>query len=253
MRLFRRRPKSANHDSRSAVQPQLPDIDDKTRQTIDAVRPYTMTSPERITALCNAVDYLVRNQIEGDIVECGVWRGGSMLAAIRTLLDHQDRHRQVWLYDTFEGMTEPGQADVDFIGRRAETLLAEQARADEESVWCVSQLEQVKQLLDASGYNQQLIHYIQGAVEETIPAHIPDRIALLRLDTDWYSSTKHELVHLLPKLAVGGVLIVDDYGHWHGCRKAVDEYFEKYRIPMLLNRIDYTGRIGVLLKSVAAA
>jgi hypothetical protein len=79
-------------------------------------------------------------------------------------------------------------------------------------------------------------------VEETIPQHAPEQISVLRLDTDWYSSTKHELMHLFPRLSKNGVLIIDDYGHWAGARKAVDEYFADQTIQPLLNRIDQTGR-----------
>ena len=71
---------------------------------------------------------------------------------------------------------------------------------------------------------------------------MPERIALLRIDTDWYESTRHELVHLYPRLSPGGVLIIDDYGHWQGARKAVDEYFQA---GLFLNHIDYTGRLAI--------
>ena len=76
-----------------------------------------------------------------------------------------------------------------------------------------------------------------------IPKYLPGEIALLRLDTDWYKSTQHELIHLYPLLVGSGVLIIDDYGHWQGAKKAVDEYFSDKKI--LLNRIDYTGRISI--------
>jgi O-methyltransferase len=84
-----------------------------------------------------------------------------------------------------------------------------------------------------------------GKVEDTFPKDTPDKIAILRLDTDWYESTRHELIHLYPKLSIGGVLIIDDYGHWEGARKAVDEYINDNTLRILLNRIDYTGRIAV--------
>jgi len=84
-----------------------------------------------------------------------------------------------------------------------------------------------------------------GPVEQTIPAVLPKSIALLRLDTDWYSSTRHELNYLFPQLVKGGVLIIDDYGYWQAARRAVDEYFAVSNTKVLLNRIDYTGRIGV--------
>jgi len=95
------------------------------------------------------------------------------------------------------------------------------------------------------GYPEQQIHFVEGLVEETLPAEAPEEIALLRLDTDWYSSTKHELEQLYPRLAPGGVLILDDYGHWQGARRAVDEYFAENQITLLLNRVDSTARIGV--------
>lgn len=99
-------------------------------------------------------------------------------------------------------------------------------------------------MVQASGYPTERLHFVQGAVEATIPARVPERIALLRLDTYWYDSTLHELVHLYPRLEPGGVLLVDDYGEWYGCRTAVDEYFAT-RSPLLLNRVDRGGRIAV--------
>ena len=97
--------------------------------------------------------------------------------------------------------------------------------------------------MGSTGYPPEWVAYVEGLVEETITRSAPTRIALLRLDTDWYESTHHELVHLYPQLERGGVLIVDDYGHFAGARKAVDEYFADD--PILLSRIDYTGRMAV--------
>jgi O-methyltransferase len=89
------------------------------------------------------------------------------------------------------------------------------------------------------------VRLVKGKVEDTVPKNAPEKIALLRLDTDWYESTRRELVHLFPRLVPGGVLIIDDYGHWQGARKAVDEYIAGNQVKILLNRVDYTGRIGV--------
>lgn len=97
----------------------------------------------------------------------------------------------------------------------------------------------------STGYPEEQLVFVEGKVEDTIPRVIPDKIALLRLDTDWYESTYHELCHLFPKLSTGGILILDDYGHWKGAREAIDKYFLDNRIRMFLHRIDYTGRIGV--------
>jgi hypothetical protein len=211
-------------------------------EDILAVSPYTMTSRERLVALIRAVRYIVENQIPGDIVECGVWKGGSMMAVARTLLRLGCADRDLWLYDTFEGMTEPGAADVSFDNQSARDLLDAVP-----STRCASDLDCVKNTVLALPYPPEKIHFVRGRVEETIPGVAPAVIALLRLDTDWYESTRHELVHFFPRLARGGILIIDDYGHWRGAQQATDEYLRSNRIPLYLGRIDYTGRIGVKL------
>jgi O-methyltransferase len=218
-----------------------PDFHDEETDIIRKVRPWTLTSPERIYALIQAVRYVSANAIQGTIVECGVWKGGSMAAIARSLLQVQDVNRDLYLFDTFEGMSEPTSNDSDYSGKQASELLRENP-----SYRCAdAPLEFVKSVLLETGYPEERIHFIQGKVEETIPASAPDSIALLRLDTDWYESTKHELVHLFPRLSHNGVIIIDDYGHWRGSRQACDEYFAENRIPILLNRIDYTGRIAL--------
>lgn len=210
------------------------------------VKPYTMTSAERIYGLIEAVKYITRYQIEGAIVECGVWKGGSMMAIAETLKAENADNRQLYLYDTFEGMPPPTEADKDFSGVDAAARLNEESNNKKESyIWAYSALDEVKAAMALTQYNPEHIQYIQGKVEDTIPASIPDKIALLRLDTDWYESTKHELEHLFPRLAKNGVLIIDDYGFWKGSRKAVDEYFAELNMPVLLNRMDDTGRICI--------
>jgi len=221
------------------------DFEQSTVETYHKIKAYTMTTPERIAALCNAVHYLVKNNIQGDFVECGVWRGGSTMAAIDTLIKASDTTRNIFLYDTFEGMSEPTEHDKVFTGTAAGELMNSSDRDDPTSVWCYSALEEVQQNVQSLKYPDGLVKYVKGKVEDTIPGTIPGKIALLRLDTDWYESTAHELKHLYPLLVPGGVIIIDDYGHWEGARKAVDEYISSNRLPLLLNRIDYTGRIGV--------
>ena len=202
-----------------------------------AVRPYTMTSDERLFALIEAVRFITRSKVPGAIVECGVWRGGSMMAAARTLLSLGDTSRELYLFDTFAGMTDPGAEDVTVTGEAAGDYFREN--------WCYSPLEAVREAVLGVGYDGQKIHFVRGDVEDTIPDQAPEEIALLRLDTDWYASTRHEMVHLFPRLASGGVLIVDDYGHWQGARQAVDEYLAERDTPLLLARIDYSGRIAL--------
>lgn len=218
-----------------------PDLTDEERATLEAVSPYTMTSVERIVALTQAVEYIHRTGIPGAIVECGVWRGGSMMAVARTLLEADGSDRDLFLFDTYEGMSTPTDADRDLEGQSASRLLDESS-PDEDEVWCYAGTEDVRRNVESTGYPTELLHFVEGKVEETIPDHAPDEIALLRLDTDWYESTKHELEQLYPRLRSGGVLIIDDYGHWQGARKAVDEFFDG---SVLLQRIDYTGRLVV--------
>ncbi len=192
-------------------------------------------------ALYEAVRYVDAAGIEGDIVECGVWRGGSsMMAALAQA--QIGLTRRMWLYDTFEGMPPPSVHDVRYSGEpAAETLDPTERVPGVSNDWAWATADDVRSNMQATGHSD--LEFVVGKVEDTIPARAPETIALLRLDTDWYESTRHELEHLYPRLAAGGVLIIDDYGHWQGARQAVDEYFRTR--PILLNRIDYTGRIAV--------
>ena len=221
----------------------LADQPEWVNEIIAFVQPYTMTSPERIAATCQAVVHVERWGIEGDIVECGVWQGGSMMAAALTLLRHK-HHRTLHLYDTFEGMSEPTSVDREAgSGRSASDLLA--SKNIDSAIWARSPLDTVKHNLSLTAYPHDRVNFIPGKVEDTIPGSIPSKIAVLRLDTDWYESTRHELTHLWPRLSTNGILLIDDYGHWAGARKAVDEFIEEVGRPLFLNRIDYTGRLVV--------
>lgn len=229
----------------------LAELGDWERELVAKVRPFTMTSPQRVAALAEAVSYAVRREVPGAFVECGVWRGGSVLAMVLTLQHHGVTDRDIYLYDTFEGMTEPSEADVSDFGAPASVEWQESALKGEKAWtdWFSEEafnLEMVRKLLLDTGYPEDRLHFVEGPVEETIPGTLPTDIALLRLDTDWYESTRHEMMHLYPLLGTGGVLMIDDYGHWKGCRKAIDEYFDGGAAPhLLLNRVDYTCRIAV--------
>jgi hypothetical protein len=204
---------------------------------------YTMTTPGKIEALAQAVEYVVARRLPGALVECGVWRGGSMMAVALTLLRLGETDRDLYLFDTFEGMTPPGDEDVKQGGRHASEIL--QSAPRDSSVWAIASLDQVREAVLGVGYPEQRIHFVKGPVEETLPAHAPAEVALLRLDTDWYASTKHELRHLYPRLVSGGVLIVDDYAYWRGSRQAVDEYVRENELTLLLIRIDHGARVAV--------
>ena len=216
-----------------------PDFDSWTIDIISKVRPFTQTSIERISELCNCVKYIVGNNIPGVIVECGVWKGGSIMAIIYTLIQCNIFDREIYLFDTFESMSKPTDHDRDIYGVAAQSLMNSYMNLN-------ITLEEVQKNVLSLGYPAEKIHFIKGKVEDTLPAHKLDAIALLRLDTDWYESTLHELNHLFPNISKSGVLIIDDYGHFSGCRKAVDEYISKNKLKILLNRVDYTCRCAVI-------
>ena len=209
-------------------------------------KPYTMTSVERMYALYQSVKYIIENNIPGDFIECGVWRGGSAMLIARYFFIHHITDRKLVLYDTYEGMSEPTEADKDYRGVTAEQQLKASEKTNESFIWCLASLEDVSRNIFSTGISSNQVEFVKGMVEDTIPSDMPfERIAILRLDTDWYESTLHELTHLYPLLVEKGILIIDDYGHWQGCRKAVDEYFERAKNRLLLNRIDVTGRLGM--------
>lgn len=207
---------------------------------------FTMTSKERMHALHAACFHVLDSGLPGAFVECGVWKGGSSMLIASCLMQRGVTDRDIYLYDTFEGMPLPEGVDRSFRGESATGTFEALRRAEDSSDWCYSPLDEVKRNMASTGYPPERVHYIKGKVEDSIPAMSPPGpIALLRLDTDWYASTRHELVHLFPALVRHGVLIIDDFGHWEGARKAVEEYFQEHGVNLLLNRIDYTGRIGV--------
>lgn len=214
-----------------------PDMDTEFLDIYRWCKDFTVTSVERMFALHKAVQYIVKSDIQGDIVECGVWKGGSSMLCALTLRMLVETYRNVYLYDTYSGMSEPTEKDVDFKGQ--------QAKKGDFNEWCAIPLDDVKKTMYSTGYPHDKIVFVKGKVEDTIPRIIPEKIALLRLDTDFYESTYHEMVHLFPRLVSGGVLIIDDYGHFKGAREAVDRYIQENGVRILLNRIDYTGRIGV--------
>jgi len=205
---------------------------------------YTMTSVERMYALSEAVKYIIKFNIPGDFVECGVWRGGSAMIIAHTLLEIKETNRKIYLYDTFEGMSKP--TEEDYLILQGDVYAIDEWKKSQKknyNKWCFSSLSEVQKNMLSTKYPKEKLIFVKGKIEETIPKYIPEKIALLRLDTDFYESTKHELHYLFPLLVKNGVLIIDDYGHWAGSKKAVDEYF--FNKAVFLNRIDYAGRIGI--------
>jgi Macrocin-O-methyltransferase (TylF) len=212
----------------------------------ERVKNFSMTSIERLYAMYKATEYVCRAGVPGSIVECGVWRGGSMMMAALTLQALGDTSRNLYLFDTFAGLPKPNASeDVDLWGHSAYNEWTRHRLTDESSDWAAASIEEVRANLAATGYPSEKLIFVKGMVQQTLPTAAVDRIALLRLDTDRYESTVCELESLYPRVVDNGILIIDDYGHMRGQRKAVDEYFARNQPFLLLNRIDYSGRVGV--------
>jgi O-methyltransferase len=205
---------------------------------IGEVRPFTMLSYPRLSKLFELISELNRRGISGDVVECGVYNGGSagVLSAIA-----QNRKRNIWLFDSFEGLPEPtiedGELAASYVGGRPRGELRAIGQ-------CVGSESKTRELLfNRLGVDSQRVHIIKGWFQNTLPDFKKKvgAIALLHLDGDWYESTKVCLENLYPKVIRGGYIVLDDYGCWEGCRKAVDEYFKKNGIKAKLINVDDTG------------
>ena len=221
------------------------DMDQEFQEIYESSRPYTMTSMANMYALYKGIQYVTKNQIHGDFVECGVWKGGSSMVAALTLLAMGDSTRRLWLYDTYAGMTEPGEQDIRIIDDMPAYSNWKDLQRKDSNLWNISPLEEVRANIYSTGYPKENIMFVQGKVEDTIPQSIPSGIALLRLDTDWYDSTYHELQHLFPILSDAGLVILDDYGWWQGAHQATDKYFSENEVKIYLSRVDTTSRVAV--------
>ena len=212
---------------------EFPELDKTEKDFITRIqsRGLTMTSYESMCVLASCCKYVINAGIQGDFVETGVWRGGSSILAAKLLPDNRGIH----LFDTFEGMPEPGKEDFR-IGEEDSSLTHakwERLRADSGSHWVKSPINEVKKNFKDFAVENSRLYFVVGMVEETSVSHPVDTISILRIDTDFYSSTKSALCAFWPKLNTRGVLILDDYAHWDGARKAIDEYFQDKSILML--------------------
>lgn len=216
---------------------------------IDGISPFTMTTKRGLEApysLFKAIQYIVEKKIPGDIVECGVWAGGSVILAAMALQFFGDETRRIYLYDTFEGMTRPGDEDIDWDGKNHQH--AWDNPPPDAAMGFGGTLEQVRKTVLSTGYPEENFVFVKGDVVATLPGTLPEKIALLRLDTDWYDSTYHELVCLYPQLNIGGILIIDDYGWCLGARKATDQFLAEEKVNLFLSRIDESVRLAVKIE-----
>lgn len=224
------------------------ELDDADISIIKSVKEkgLSMTSVPRLICTLKAVKYAISSGIPGDFVECGVWRGGHALIAADVIRRHQSR-KKVFLFDTFEGMTEPTDQDKSFDGREDAAVSFERQVESDGSGWCHASLEDVQQNFYEFGFDGQNIRFVRGDVMQTLKenSNLPAKISVLRLDTDWYKSTYEEMRVLFPRLSQGGSLLIDDYGYWQGSRKAVDQYLSEHDIPLCLFDCDFSGRVGI--------
>lgn len=188
----------------------------------------------------------MNNSLLGHFVECGVYKGGSALIITRTLKSMKITDRHIYLYDTYEGMTQPRDVDrKQGTETLASEMLAMTPKGNGENVWAFSSLEDVSHFVAQLDYPTNNFHLVKGDVMQTLEEELPDNISLLRLDTDWYESTKKELEKLYPLVTPGGVVIIDDYGHWSGSKLAVNQFLEEFSLNPLMNYIDYAGRLWI--------
>ena len=204
------------------------------RKIITKSKKISITTQERQWALIQSIKYIKNNNIKGDIVECGVFRGGN-IAIIKSLSKKLNINKKIFAYDTYEGMSEPSKFDVDIkLNKSAEELMKETSKEKlkGDNIWCYSDLDSVKKNILKISMDTKNIFFVKGDVNKTlrIKQNLPKKISLLRLDTDFYISTKVSLEILYPRLVKNGVLIIDDYGSWEGCKKAVDNYFKKKKL-----------------------
>lgn len=206
------------------------------------VQPYTVVPPDRIYTQTRAVEYVIKHGVPGAFVECGTWKGGSSMAMARALKRLGAIDRELYLFDLYaNNWPMPTEYDVHHGQSALEQALAGYQVPPEH----IYTLDDVKRNMGLVGYPEEHTHYVMGSVMDTLPGQAPEQIALLRLDTDFYESTLHELVHLYPRLVSGGVIIIDDYGDWQGSRKATDEYLTGHNIPLCLIRVDVGARMAV--------
>ena len=201
---------------------------------------YTTCNMYKLYSIYESLQYIIKNNLEGALVETGVRKGGVCMF-IAYLLKKWKKERNIYLYDTFEGMSEPTDKDIDWRGRA--TLLEYNQKKKSGIKWAYFPIEEVRANMLMTGYDERKIIFVKGKVEDTIPKTMPDKIAMLRLDTDWHESTKHTLIYLYPRLVIGGALLVDDWGQLLGCHEAVEGYFKDKNI--LLSLAYGGGKVGI--------
>lgn len=209
-----------------------------------------MLPEPRLTANVDHIGEVLAAHVPGDIVEVGVWKGGSVMSLMLALLAHNVTDRMVHLYDTFSGMTPPSDVDVgpgnisaaEYLTSGHPHMLAKSGLDEvQRNVWSLTR--------PPHGYLRDKVLFHEGDITTTLPEDMPRQIAMIRLDTDWYESTRWELEHFWPLVQPGGIMVIDDVGHWLGSQKATLEWAGAHP-EVLLERITGDEIAVVVRKTV---
>ena len=225
----------------------IEEINSSQKELLKIAQKYSRTNERRLWSLLQSMEYVFQNNIEGELVESGVWKGGNLIL-FKKFLDEKKVKKKIYAYDTFEGQPEPGNFDYK-IGYFKKVFAKK--IYNQKKNWNKIELNNVKKNILSECGNIDNIIFIKGLVENTLNnvQNLPNKISILRLDTDFYESSKMELEILYPRLSYGGILIIDDYATWTGVKKAVDEFFEKRNERPFLLFVDYGCRLLIKTKN----
>lgn len=191
----------------------------------------TMVGTPRLENLETCIRQVIADGVPGDLIECGAWRGGTAIYMRAVLEACSDVDRTVWVADSFRGLPAPDLARYpadkgDLLHSRDQLAVG---------------LAEVKANFERYGLLDERVRFVEGWFEEALPKAPIDKLAVLRVDADMYKGTTEALECLYPKLAVGGYVIVDDYGAMPSCKKAVQDFRDRYRITDTLETCDWTA------------
>ncbi len=199
------------------------EVSEELGRLLEVVRPFTLSDPLRLSLLYGLACEVLRD-VPGDIVECGVCNGGS--AAILAAPLTQTPGRLLWLYDTFAGLPAPGPLDGREAPRYAGDLRGSR--------------EAVGQVIGRVGFPLSRAVFREGNFQETFQQPLPEAVALLHIDADWYEGVLSSLRTLYPRVPPGGIIVLDDFGHWEGARRAFYDFCKSEGIAPLIERVGYT-------------
>ena len=192
---------------------------------------YSMISPQRLDNIRFCLEDALKNNVPGDFIETGVWRGGACIFARAVLKAHQVTDRTVWVADSFEGLPKPDAKKYPADAGDVHYLISDLAIS----------MEKVQNNFRALDLLDGQVRFLKGWFKDTLPAAPFQKLAVARLDGDIYESTMDAITSLYPKLSVGGYLIVDDYGAVAACKKAIHDYRDAHGIRDSLQKIDAVG------------